>query len=151
MTTLATSSFDYAKPKIFWSAFNFCESAKNQFIPSVHSSNTVNFKVTLHDWSHPFLTMSTPKNFKLIFIKLYQHAKNKLIPLFNSILESSDQIGYTNMLKMILFHQFAQREIVHLKILQSDWLTRFRSISQEQDFSQRICAGTQQIKNFHIE
>ena len=79
-------------------------------------------------------------------MKLYQHTKNKLIPLFNSILEPSDQIGYINMLKMRLFHQFAQGEIVHLKILQSDWLRGFWLISQEQDFSQRICAATQQIK-----
>ena len=37
---------------------------------------------------------------------------------------------------------------MHLEILQSDWLRGFWPISQEQDFSQRICAGTQQIKNF---
>ena len=40
--------------------------------------------------------MPTPETFKLIFIKLYQHAKNKLIPFVNSILESSDQIGHIN-------------------------------------------------------
>ena len=58
----------------------------------------------------PFLTMPAPKISKLIFMKLYQYAKNKLIPLVNSILESSDQIGHTNMLKMRLFHQFAQEK-----------------------------------------
>ena len=43
---------------------------------------------------------------------------------------------------MGLFHRF-----VDLKILQSDWLRAFSSISQEKDFSQyRICAGTQQIR-----
>ena len=89
---------------------NLYQHAKNQFIPSVHSSDTVNFKVPSHDWPHPFLTMPTPKTFKLIFMKLYQHAKNKLIPLFNSILESSDQIGHINMLKMRLFHQFDQEK-----------------------------------------
>ena len=37
-------------------------------------------------------------------------------------------------------------EIPDLKVLQSDWLTGFCHISQEQDFSQyKICAGTQQI------
>ena len=40
-------------------------------------------------------------------MKLYQYAKNKLIPLVNSILESSDQAGHINMLKMGLCHQFA--------------------------------------------
>ena len=49
-----------------------------------------------YDWSQPFFTMPTLETFKLIFIKLYQHAKNKLIPFVNSILESSDQIGHIN-------------------------------------------------------
>ena len=89
---------------------NLYQHAKNQFIPSVHSSDTVNFKVPSHDWPHPFLTMPTPKTFKLIFMKLYQHAKNKLIPLVNLILESNDQIGHINMLKMRLLHQFAQEK-----------------------------------------
>ena len=43
-------------------------------------------------------------------MKLYQYAKNKLIPLVNSILESSDQIGHINILKMKLFNQFAQEK-----------------------------------------
>ena len=41
--------------------------------------------------------------------------------------------------------------MIHLETLQSDWLRGFWPISQEQDFFQRICAGTQQIKMFHIE
>ena len=87
---------------------NLYQHAKNQFIPSVHSSDTVTFKVPSHNWLHPFLIKPTPKTFTLIFLKLYQHEKNKLIPLFNSILESKNQIGHINMLKMRLFHQFAQ-------------------------------------------
>ena len=113
VTSLATSIFDYAHQKIFDQLLifvNLYQHAKNQFIPSVHSSDTVNFKVPSHDWPHPFLTMPTPKTFKLIFMKLYQYAKNKLIPLVNSILESSNQIGHINMLKMRLFHQFAQEK-----------------------------------------
>ena len=35
--------------------------------------------------------------------------------------------------------------------MQSDWLRAFWPKSQEQDFSQRICEGTQQIKLFNIE
>ena len=90
---------------------NLYQHAKKQFIPSVHSSDTVNFiKAPSHDWPHLFLTMSTPKTFKLIFMKLYQHANNTLIPLFNSILESSNQIGHINMVKMRLFHQFVQEK-----------------------------------------
>ena len=121
---------------------NLYQHAKNQFIPSVHSSDTVNFKVPSHDWPHPFLTMPTPKTFKLIFMKLYQHAKNKLIPLVNSILECSNKFGHINVLKMKL-SSVCPGEIVHLEILESDWLGRFWSLSQEKDFSQRICAGTQ--------
>ena len=79
---------------------NLYQHAKNQFIPSVHFSDTVSFKVPQHDWPQTFLTM----------LKLYQYAKNKLIPLVNSILESSNQIGHINMLKMRLFHQFAQEK-----------------------------------------
>ena len=86
---------------------NLYQHAKIQFIPS---SDTVNFKVSSLDWPHPFLTMPTPKTFKLIFMKLYQHAKNKLIPLVNLILESTDEIGDINILKMRLFHQFAQEK-----------------------------------------
>ena len=75
-----------------------------------HAKKKQYARVLWPDWPHPFLTMPTPKTFKLIFMKLYQHAKNKLIPLFNSILESSNQIGHINMLKMRLFHQFAQEK-----------------------------------------
>ena len=103
---------------------NLYQHAKNQFIPSVHSSDTVNFKVPSHDWPHPFLTMPTPKTFKLIFMKLYQYAKNKLIPLANSILESCDQIGHINMLKMTV-SSICSGEINYLEILQSDRLRGF--------------------------
>ena len=51
------------------------------YIPSVHSSDTVNFRVPSPDWSHPFLTMltSTMLNHLLNCVKLYQHAKNQLV------------------------------------------------------------------------
>ena len=112
MTRLAAYIFDYAHPKKidqFLIFVNLYQQAKNQFIPCL-SSDIIKFKILSHDWLHPFLTMPTPKTFKLIFMKLYQHAKNKLIPLVNSILESSNQIGHINMLKMRLFHQFAQEK-----------------------------------------
>ena len=41
---------------------NLHHHAKNQFIPFVHSSDTVNFRVPSHDWPHPFLTTPTPKH-----------------------------------------------------------------------------------------
>ena len=54
--------------------------AKNQFIPFVHSSDTVNFRVPSHDWPHPFLTMPTPKilNALLTCMNLYQHTKKSV-------------------------------------------------------------------------
>ena len=39
---------------------NLYEHVKNQFIPSVNSSDTVNFTVPWPNWPHLFLTMSTP-------------------------------------------------------------------------------------------
>ena len=59
---------------------NFHNHAKNQFIPSIHSSNTVNFRVLPPDWPHQFLTTPISKIFNLLIFKtLYQHAKNQLI------------------------------------------------------------------------
>ena len=47
---------------------------------------TANFRVPRADWPHPFLTMPTQKYFDelLIFVNLYQHAKNQFIPSVNS-------------------------------------------------------------------
>ena len=45
---------------------NLYQHVKNQFIPSVHSSDTANFRVLSPDWTHPFLTMLTPKIFNQI-------------------------------------------------------------------------------------
>ena len=42
-------------------------------------------------------------------------------------------------------------EIVHLKVLQADWLRAFWPITQEQDLSQikNLCMNTANNKNFH--
>ena len=52
------------------------------YILSVHSSDTVNFRVSSPDWPDSFFTMLTSEIFSrlLICVKLYQHAKNKLVP-----------------------------------------------------------------------
>ena len=114
--------------KNYWSAFNFCESVstcKTLVLPSVHSSDTVNFTVLIPDW----LKKTQQKKFDklLIFANLNQVAKNEAVSLTCS------------------------GEIADLTILQSDWLNVFWPLSKEQDFSQyRICDGTQQIiKMFH--
>ena len=45
---------------------NLYQNAKNQFITSVHSSDTVSFRVPSHDWPHSFLTIK-PIEFPIIF------------------------------------------------------------------------------------
>ena len=75
-------------------------------------------------------------------MKLYQHAKNKLIPLVNSISESRDQISHAKNETVSCYHHTKNEtvssiysgEMVHLEILKSDWLRGFWHISQEQDF-----------------
>ena len=85
--------FDHAHQKIIGANFSFPEFApalKNLLAPSVHSGDTVNFGVLQSDWPHPFLTIPTQKFFNqlLIYVNLYQHAKNKVI----SIICSGDMV-----------------------------------------------------------
>ena len=58
---------------------------KNQLIPSVHSWDTINFRVQKPDWPPPFLTMPTQKKFDQLLIF----------------------VNYINMQKISLFHWFA--------------------------------------------
>ena len=48
---------------------------------------TANFTVPRPDWPHPFLIMPTQKFFDqlLIFVNLYQYAKNQFIPSVHSL------------------------------------------------------------------
>ena len=105
MTRLVTPTFDHAKQPIFGQHLifvNLHQYARNQSIPSVHSSDTVNFRVLSPHWPHPFLTMPTPKTFNhlLVCISLYQHAKNMFILQIQSILESCHQTGFNTFLTM---------------------------------------------------
>ena len=64
-------TFDHAYSKKFFiqlSIFVNVSTCKNHFIPSVHSSDTVNFRALSRDWPHPFLTMLTPKIFNHLSI-----------------------------------------------------------------------------------
>ena len=66
LSALKGHIFHKAHPKSWnwlFAFLNLYQHAKNQFIPSVHSSETANFRVRSHDWPHPFLTMPTPKCF----------------------------------------------------------------------------------------
>ena len=65
----------------------------------------------------------------LIFVNFYQLARNKAVS------------------------SICSREIVHLKILLSDWLRIFWPVSQEQDLSQikDLCISTANNKNFYCK
>ena len=97
--------FDHAHPKYFWSDFNFCE------------------------------FVSTCKNSVI----------QSVILQIQSILESHQQTSRSNFwpripsflwicISMQKMRSIFSEEIVGLKILQSDWLSAFWPISQEQDF-----------------
>ena len=72
--------------KLLLAFLNLHQHAKNQFIPSTHSWDRVNFRVLQPGWPHPSLTMPTPKFFDqlLIYVNLSQHVKNQAISLICS-------------------------------------------------------------------
>ena len=107
---------------------NLYQKAKNQFISSVYSWETDNFRVPRPDWPHPFLTMFNPNIFDkyLIFVNLCQYPKNEAVS------------------------SICSGEIIDLKILQSDWLRVFWPISQDQDLSQIWDLGRKTINNVHF-
>ena len=123
MTGLGTLIFDHAHPKKIHQLpvfVNLYQHAKIQSSPTVHSSDTVNFRIQSPYWPHLFLAMLTPKifNYLLICMNLYQHAKNhfaqsiKKSHLFiielQSILASRDQTGDTHFLIMLDHKSFEQ-------------------------------------------
>ena len=145
MTRLATPMITQKKFKIFDLLLifvNLCQHAKNQFIPSVHPSDTVGFRVLSRDWPHPYLTIPTPKMFNhlLISMKLYLHAIYQLITSVHSWDTVNFRVQKSDWLNPY-FDQHAKNgavlpifsgDIVDLKIiLQSEWLRKFWAISQE--------------------
>ena len=112
----------------FQSPFNLREvvtACKNQLIPSVHSWDTVNFRVRDQIGYTQFLPSPT-KTFSIKFQILWI---------------------CINMQKMRL-SSICSREIVDLNILQSDWLRAFWPISQKQDF-QDLWRNTANKINLH--
>ena len=101
-------------PKIF-DHLLICENLwlhiKTNLIPSVHSAHKPILK-SRDQIGHTFLTMSNHKIFNqlLIYLNLYQHTKYY----------AASSICFGDM--------------VHLKILECDWLRPFWSISWEQNF-----------------
>ena len=112
----------------FQSPFNLREvvtACKNQLIPSVHSWDTVNFRVRDQIGYTQFLPSPT-KTFSIKFQILWI---------------------CINMQKMRL-SSICSGEIVDLNSLQSDWLRAFWPISQEQDF-QDLWRNTANKINLH--
>ena len=145
--------------------------AKNRFIYSICSFFR---RVPSPDWPHPFLTKLISKI--LICVKLYQHAKNQLVPSFlswdtvnfrvqipdwpHSFLTMPQQKLFNQFLVFMNLYQQAKNEAVSsicsgktldLKIPQSNWLRAFWPISQEQHFSQieDLYKNTANNTNFH--
>ena len=60
---------------------NLYQHVKNHLIPSVHISDTINFRVQTPAWPQPFFIHAQPKIFNqfLIFVNLYHHAKNEAV------------------------------------------------------------------------
>ena len=95
-------------------------SLKTQFLSTHQKSaysidsflSTANFSILRPEWPHSFLTTPMPIFFNqlLISMNLHEYAKNQA------------------------FSSFCSKNIVNLKILQSDWSRAFWSVSQEPDF-----------------
>ena len=86
--------------KVTFSFLEFVSVCKNQFTPSICSSNTADYKVSWLESSHPCLTIffNQIKNFMMNFDKLA---------------------------KILAILSLCSRDIVDLKIQQSDWLGEF--------------------------
>ena len=71
MNSKIMAIFDYANPKNHWINYYFFlnsyQHAKEQFIPSVHPSDTVNFRFLSPDSPHPIFYHAHPKDFQLLF------------------------------------------------------------------------------------
>ena len=107
LTRLATPIFDHPPPKKFYQLLIFVimyQHAKNQFIPSFHSSDTVNFRVPPPDWPYPFLTLLIFDHGHTHFwVKLYQHAKKPACSI-SSLLRYSTFYSPETRLAMLIFN-----------------------------------------------
>ena len=85
---LILESHDKTGYSCFWpgppenTEMNLYQHTKNQFTPSVHSSDTASFRVLSPDWPHLFFWPCLPQiflNHLLLCENLYQHAKKQII------------------------------------------------------------------------
>ena len=120
---------------------NLHQHAKNQFLPFVHSSDRVNYRVPSHDWPHPLLTTPTPKIFNVLLtcMNLYHHAKNQLVLEIQSTLESGDHIYYIYYGEIEIYYISFRNYAIWLAEIWNKIFPKYR-----------ICTGTQQIINKFI-
>ena len=115
MTWKATPIFDLNHTKIK-ATFSFPEfvSARYKSVYQINSFDwgTANFRVLWHEWPHPF--------FDHVLYHIFQSTSN-----FNE---------FVSRCKNQAISSFGSRDMVDLKILQSDWPRAFWPISQEPDF-----------------
>ena len=138
--------------------------AKNQFIPSVNSSVTVNFRILSSDQPHPFLTMPAPKIFIqfLICVPACKKSVNSITSFLRYVnfrVKTSDwphpfltmpnKNIFDQLFIFVNLYQNAKNEAVSLicsvvmvNLLREHFNLYLRNTSLPK---QRICAGTQQI------
>ena len=152
LTMLTQNIFD----KLLISVIMY-QHAKNQFIPSVSIFRYSQFSRCITWLATPIFDHVHPKNVQstLRCVKLYQYAKNHLVPSFlswdtinfrvsrpdwwHSILTIPCQKLFNQLLIFVNLYQHGKNEtgeIFDLKILQSEWQTAFLPTPQEQHFSQ---------------
>ena len=84
--TPSAHAFDHDPPppkiiKHLMICMNLYQHAKHQLILSVHSPDTITFRVQRPDWLHRLLTIPNQKSFNQLFIfkNLQKHAKNETV------------------------------------------------------------------------
>ena len=115
LNRLVRPIFDHAVPDQLWIFVNLYQHAKNQSIPYVHSSDTVNSRVPSPDWPHPFFSMPIPKFLIILYFAWIFTSMQYIRSLYLLILEIQvkslrqsqekeseprDQIGLTQNFKL---------------------------------------------------
>ena len=164
VSRLAELIFDPVHLKDSQSPFNLCElvPACKKSIPSVHSWDTVKFRVQTADFPHSLFNMLTQESLNqlLAFLNLQQYAKSNFIQSIHSketanfrvpwpnwpqpFLSMPTQKFFDHLLIYVNLYQHGNNlaiswicsgDMIDWKILQSDWLRTFWPISQEQKYS----------------
>ena len=123
-------------------------------IPSVHSSNKVNFRIPSPDVT-PIFDHAQPKHFQSSF-NLREIAPALATHIFNhdppkTFQSACNFVNLYQHAKNEAVSSICSGEMLDLKILQSEWLRALWPICQEQNFSQTegLYRNTVSNTNFH--